>query len=231
MKRPLIIAIDGYSSCGKSTLARALAGKLHYVFVDSGAMYRAFTLFCIRLGAVRNGVVNEKAVVDLLDKARLSFRIHPETRASQVYLNDENVEGLIRSLEVSDSVSPISALKPVREKVLLLQRAMAGKTGLVMDGRDIGTNVFPNADLKIFMTADPEVRVKRRFDELKTKGELVEMNQVRENLIARDLEDTTRKHNPLVQAKDAVVLDNSHMTQQQQLDWALEKVAELTGEA
>ncbi|MBD78488.1 MAG: cytidylate kinase [Crocinitomicaceae bacterium] len=214
------IAIDGYSSCGKSTLAKRLAQSLSYVFIDTGAMYRAVTLF-----ALQNGYFNNKLSVDSLifdlNKVNISFQYNAERQASDVILNGVNVENEIRTMEVSNHVSEIAEVKEVRKKLVALQQEMGRQKGVVMDGRDIGTVVFPKAELKIFMTADDEVRAMRRFDELRQEGDSISLAEVRENLKKRDHIDTHRKEDPLRQAEDAIVLDNSNLNQEQQFELAL----------
>jgi CMP/dCMP kinase len=230
MKR-ITIAIDGYSSCGKSTIARALAAKLGYNYVDSGAMYRAITLYCLQHGIIKDGAFVEDEIVRALDDVHLTFQFNPSSRSSDTFLNGENVEKQIRTMEVSSLVSPVSKIKEVRQRMVALQRSMGANKGVVMDGRDIGTNVFPDAELKLFMTADVDVRVQRRVDELRAKGQPVSLDEVRQNLINRDYEDSHRKENPLVQASDAVVLDNSELSRDQQLDFVLHLIADLKIEA
>ena len=200
----ITIAIDGHSSCGKSTLAKALAEKLGYVYVDTGAMYRAFTLYILQ-----HDIINNKDKIhDSLKNIEISFVINPTTGFPEVLLNGENVEDEIRQMRVSENVSKISGIKEVRNKMVQLQREMGRGKGLVMEGRDIGTVVFPDAELKLFMTADVEVRAKRRYDELIAKGVEVTFEEVRENLIKRDYEDTHRTESPLIQAEKAIVLDS-----------------------
>lgn len=217
----IIIAIDGYSSCGKSTLAKALAAKLNYGYVDSGAMYRAVTLYFIEN---KIDFSRTKAVLAALKDIHIRFQLNKSSGRNETWLNDRMVEDLIRSKSVSDYVSPVATLVDVRREMVALQRLAGQKRGIVMDGRDIGTFVFPDAELKIFMTADPEVRALRRYRELLSKGESWTMEAVRNNLRERDRIDSTRAENPLRQAADALVLDNSHMTQEEQLamaiDWA-----------
>lgn len=217
--KKIIIAVDGFSSCGKSTFAKTIAAKLGYIFIDTGAMYRAVTLYAIRHGAIVSGVIDEDAVVRLLDEIEISFRFNPERGASDIYVNGERVEGLIRSIEVSNMVSPVSAIGAVREKLVAMQQAMGRERGVVMDGRDIGTVVFPDAELKIYMTADPKVRAQRRYDELTAKGDKVTLEEIERNVVERDKADMSRKISPLRQAEDAVVLDNSHMTVEEQMEW------------
>lgn len=216
----ITIAIDGYSSCGKSTLAKQLAKKLGYSYIDSGAMYRAVALWCLENNAFENGVPDNQKILTNLDNIKIEFRFHPEIQSSQTYLNGRNIEKEIRGMAVSEIVSKISSIKEVRQKMVALQRQFGEDKGVVMDGRDIGSVVFPNAELKLFMTADPAIRAQRRYDELKAKGTEVSMEEIVENLRLRDYEDTTRKENPLIQAADAVVLDNSHLTPEQQFSAA-----------
>lgn len=216
-----VIAIDGYSSCGKSTVAKAIARELGLRYIDSGAMYRAVTLYFIR-----NAIgLDLKAYAEILDQIRITFKVNPATGYSEVFLNGENVSQEIRSMEVSDMVSHVSTIKEVRDKMVQLQQQMNQGGGLVMDGRDIGTTVFPDADLKIFMTADPEVRAARRFRELRNAGVEVTLEEVRKNIDSRDHEDTHRKESPLRKAADAMVLDNSHLDHRQQLELVLKQIA------
>ena len=210
--KKIVIAIDGFSSCGKSTFAKAIAARLGYIFIDTGAMYRAVTLCAINQGAVSEQSVDEQAVVALLDGVDISFRFNSERGASDVYVNGECVESKIRSIEVSNCVSRISSIKEVREILVALQQQMGRDRGVVMDGRDIGTVVFPDAELKIFMTADPKVRAERRYAELTAKGDKVTMEEILENVVSRDKADMTRAISPLRQADDAIVLDNSYMS-------------------
>ncbi len=226
--RKITIAIDGYSSCGKSTVARGIAKKLGYIFIDSGAMYRAVTLYCLRNHIIREGKFDAREVVKALDQIHLEFKLNADAGSSEMYLNGMNVEKEIREMDVSSFVSPISAIKEVRDKVVALQRRFRDSGGIVMDGRDIGTNVFPDAELKLFMTANEEVRAKRRWKELDAKGMNVSLEDIRQNLAQRDHEDTHREHNPLRQAADAVVLDNTNMSLDEQLDLALKLVRERT---
>lgn len=222
----ITIAIDGYSSCGKSTIAKALAARLSYSYVDTGAMYRAVTLYCLQHGIIKDGAFVESEVVRALDDIQLTFHFNANTKTSETYLNGVNVEREIRRMEVSNMVSPISKIAAVRKRMVDLQREMGKDKGVVMDGRDIGTNVFPDAELKIFMTADPDVRVQRRLDELTAKGEFISKDDVRANLMSRDHEDTHRKENPLIKADDAVVLDNSELNREEQLEFVLRLVKE-----
>lgn len=222
----ITVAIDGYSSCGKSTLAKQLAKELGYTFVDTGAMYRAVTVFAIENGFIQENEVLTVELIEGIKNIDVSFVFNPSRGASDVCLNGENIETSIRQMMVSDNVSHIAAIKEVRQKLVTLQQEMGVNKGVVMDGRDIGTVVFPNAELKLFMTASPEIRAQRRYDELLAKGDPTTMEEVRTNLEKRDLIDTTRKEDPLRQAEDAVVLDNSNLTQEEQLQLVLELVRE-----
>lgn len=228
MVKRITIAIDGYSSCGKSTLAKQLASKLNYTYVDSGAMYRAITLYAIEKGLASKEHVREQALIAELDNIQVDLQYDSETQLVTTFLNGKNVEDEIRTMRVSEVVSHVSVIKEVRAKLRSIQQELGKRGGVVMDGRDIGTAVFPNAELKIFMTASPEVRAMRRFNELKEKGKNVALEEVRDNLVSRDQEDTSRKENPLIQAEDAVVLDNSDLTPEQQLELALGWVEERT---
>lgn len=225
--RRITIAIDGYSSCGKSTLAKALAAELGYSYVDSGAMYRAVTLYALQHGIIKDGAFSEKEIVNSLDHIILSFQFNANAGTSETFMNGINIEKEIRQMDVSSYVSPVSKIHDVRTKMVALQRQMGKCKGVVMDGRDIGTNVFPDAELKIFMTADPDVRTQRRLDEMKSKGMVVSRDDVRRNLMERDHEDTHRKENPLIQAPDAVVLDNSELSREEQLQFVLKLVNDL----
>lgn len=227
--RKITIAIDGYSSCGKSTVAKGIAKKLGYLFIDSGAMYRAVTLYCLQNNIIREGKFNEQEVIRALDNIHLAFKLHDHSNQSEMYLNGKSVENEIREMSVSSYVSAISAVKEVRDKVVAMQRKFRTGNGIVMDGRDIGTNVFPDAELKLFMTADENVRAQRRWKELDAKGLNVSLEEIKRNLQQRDYEDTHRQHNPLRQAEDAVVLDNTHLTLDGQLDFAINLVRERTG--
>ena len=211
----IIIAIDGYSSCGKSTFAKAVAAKLGYIFIDTGAMYRAVTLYAMRGGMVED----RERLVAALPEVRIEFRFDPAAGRSDVYLNGENVETEIRRIDVSERVSTVSSIPEVRAKLVAMQQEMGRAKGVVMDGRDFGTVVFPGAELKIFMTADPEVRAERRYRELTAKGERVSMEEIERNIRERDRQDETRVVSPLRRAADAVVLDNSRMTVAEQMAW------------
>uniref|UniRef100_UPI004027AFD7 (d)CMP kinase n=1 Tax=Prevotella sp. TaxID=59823 RepID=UPI004027AFD7 len=229
--KKIVIAIDGYSSCGKSTMAKDLAREVGYIYVDTGAMYRAVTLF-----AMRNGVfdaddnIDEARLKALLPDVKLTFQLNSETKLPEVCLNGECVERDIRTLEVSQHVSPIAALPFVREKLVEQQQAMGKEKGIVMDGRDIGTVVFPDAELKIFVTASAEIRAQRRFKELEAKGMPANFDEILQNVEQRDYIDTHRETSPLRQADDALVLDNSHLTIAEQKVWLMEKFNERTQE-
>jgi CMP/dCMP kinase len=228
MPHPKItIAIDGFSSCGKSTLAKSLARKLGYAYIDSGAMYRVVTLVALRNGWINNRVPDKKKIINGLKNISISFQFIQETEENTTFLNNENVEEQIRSLEVSNHVSPVSAIKEVRREMVQFQRKMGAHGGIVMDGRDIGTVVFPKAELKIFMTASQKIRAQRRYMELLGKGLNVTMEEVLENISERDFIDQTRKESPLRKADDAIVLDNSNLTMEGQLEWALQKAEEV----
>ncbi|MBQ4280123.1 MAG: (d)CMP kinase [Rikenellaceae bacterium] len=226
-KKKIVIAIDGFSSCGKSTFAREIAARMGYIFIDTGAMYRAVTLYALRHGAVDGGWIDEARLVAMLPDIRISFRFNAARGASDVYLDGENVEREIRSIGVSNLVSRVSQIGAVREQLVRLQQQMGSAKGVVMDGRDIGTVVFPDAELKIFMTADPAVRAMRRYEELKEKGQEVPLAEIEENIRSRDLADQTRAIGPLRQADDALVLDNSHMTVDEQMAWVQDKLKAL----
>lgn len=229
MKQPRItIAIDGFSSCGKSTLARELARRLHYSYIDSGAMYRAITLYFIR-GNVNP--MDEPAVAAALKEICIEFVPNTATGQSDILLNGENVSLLIREMVVAEKVSEVAAVPAVRHFAVAQQQAMGRRKGIVMDGRDIGTVVFPDAELKIFMTADPAIRVVRRFEELRAANPNITMEEVQTNLTLRDYIDSNREESPLRQAPDARVLDNSHISREEQLDLALQWVEEAVGAA
>ena len=222
MEKRLTIAIDGYSSCGKSTFARAIAEELDYIYIDSGAMYRAVTLYCIRKGYIEGEEVKTADIIGDLGEIDISFVYNPGIGIHETFLNSENVEREIRSLEVSSHVSRISRVHQVRTRMVELQRQIGVNKGIVMDGRDIGTVVFPDADLKIFMTASVDIRAKRRYDELRGKNNEADLEEVRMNIISRDIADENRDISPLRRADDAIILDNSRMTVDQQMDWIME---------
>lgn len=219
MSKNIVVAIDGYSSCGKSTLAKALAKKLHFIYVDSGAMYRAVTLYFINQGIKLD---DESAIERALQDIHLNF--HSRDYQTHITLNDEEVSEEIRMMHVSEIVSEVSALRSVRKEMVKQQQRMGKLKNMVMDGRDIGTTVFPFADVKIFMTADPKIRAERRYKESKEKGELISLEEIFDNIAHRDFLDTTRRESPLVRAKDAIVLDNTTLNEKQQLEFALERV-------
>lgn len=223
----ITIAIDGYSSCGKSTLAKALAQKLNYNYIDTGAMYRAVTVYCLRNGIVLNSVIDLPKLLESLKDIKVSFDYNSTTKVSEVFLNGEHIEKEIRTLEVANNVSSISSIKEVREKMVALQRKMGKDKGVIMDGRDIGSFVFPDAELKLFMTADKDVRTQRRLDELSSKGEHHSFEDVKRNLEKRDFDDTTRKENPLIQAEDAIVLDNTDLSKEDQLNFVMKLIDDL----
>lgn len=228
-KKKIIIAIDGHSSCGKSTFAKAIAARLGYIFIDTGAMYRAVTLYALENGAIEMGVLDEQRIVAMLPEIDINFRFNPQRGASDIYVNGDLVEGKIRTIEVSNHVSQVSSVGAVREKLVALQQQMGLKRGVVMDGRDIGTVVFPDAELKIYMTADAMVRAERRFKELTAKGDRVTLEEIYENVVSRDKADMSRAISPLRKADDAIVLDNSHMTVEEQMEWFLDKYNAIVG--
>ncbi len=225
--KKLIIAVDGHSSCGKSTLAKDVAKYFNYKYIDTGAMYRAVTLYVIENNLFNGEKIDEDALKKDLDegKIKIDFRYNPELKKSQTYLNGKNIEGKIRGIKVSNLVSPVATIPFVRKKLVDLQREMGKEGGIVMDGRDIGTNVFPDADLKIFLTADAEIRAKRRYDELINKGEDVSFEEIIKNIKDRDYIDSHRETNPLIQADDAVLLNNTNLTMKEQAKIAI-KLAE-----
>lgn len=222
----IIIAIDGHSSCGKSTLAKMLASRLNFTYIDSGAMYRAVTLAALRENAVDGIDVNEALLKQVLAKIEIKFVYNASRKRQEIYLNGENVEDEIRDIEVSDSVSIISKLKLVRENLVSLQRKMSKNKRIIMDGRDIGTVVFPDAELKIFMTASEEVRAQRRYLEMKGKGSEVKFESVQKNIHFRDFIDQTREESPLKQAPDAIILDNSQLSIEESADWVMKIITE-----
>ena len=217
----LTIAIDGYSSCGKSTLAKEIANELNYVYVDSGAMYRAFTLHLMNRGILKDGAYITSQVIDELENTQIRFAFNTETQKSETYLNGVNVEKDIRSSLISKQVSPISAIKEVREKMVAIQQQMGMEGRVVMDGRDIGTVVFPKAEVKLFMTASNDIRAQRRLIELLEKGENVSLDDVKKSLAQRDHIDMTREIAPLRKAEDAIEIDNSELNRAEQLELAL----------
>ncbi len=225
--KKIIIAIDGHSSCGKSTFAKSIAARLGYIFIDTGAMYRAVTLYALEHGAINSGIVDEERVVSMLNDINIDFRFNPQRGASDIYVNGDLVEGKIRTIEVSNCVSAVSSIGDVRSKLVAMQQQMGKKRGVVMDGRDIGTVVFPEAELKIYMTADAMVRAERRYKELTAKGDKVTLEEIYENVVSRDKADMTRAISPLRKADDAIVLDNSSMTVDEQMVWFMERFNEV----
>jgi len=222
-QKRITIAIDGFSACGKSTLAKDLAHRLGYVFIDSGAMYRAAALYCMQNQLIQVGALAKEKIDAHLTRIEIHFElIHQEPH---VFLNGKDVSNEIRQPEVAGIVSIVAAYKPIREKLVEAQQKMGEQGGIVMDGRDIGSVVFPNAELKLFVTADPEIRVQRRLAEMESKGILMNVDEVRKNLAERDHLDSTREESPLIQVADAFVLDNSHLSKEEQLDWVLQKVS------
>lgn len=222
-QKKITIAIDGFSACGKSTLAKDLAKRLAYVFIDSGAMYRAAALYCLKHQLIQDGKLDTVGIDNQLSQ----MDIHFETVSSEshIFLNGQDVSNEIRESKVAEIVSIVAAYKPIREKLVQAQQEMGAKGGIVMDGRDIGSVVFPHAELKIFVTADPEIRVQRRLSEMVTKGMHTSIEEIRKNLAERDHLDSTREESPLIQVADAIVLDNSQLTKEEQLNWVLDKVA------
>lgn len=219
MSNNIVVAIDGYSSCGKSTLAKAIAKKLHFIYVDSGAMYRAVALYFLRNNIDLN---NCNQITEALENIHLNF--HSRDYETHITLNDEEVSDEIRLMPVSESVSAVSAIHDVRVEMVKQQQRMGKSKNIVMDGRDIGTVVFPDAQIKIFMTADPKIRAERRYKELAPKNPDITLEDVFENLAHRDYQDTTRKESPLVRADDAIILDNTDLTPDEQLEFALGKI-------
>lgn len=226
--KKITIAIDGFSSCGKSTMAKDLAREIGYIYIDSGAMYRAVTLFSIENGIFHGDAIDTEALKSRMKDIHISFRIDPDTGRPNTYLNGVNVENKIRTMEVSSKVSPISALDFVRTALVEQQQAMGQEKGIVMDGRDIGTTVFPDAELKIFVTASPEIRAQRRYDELKAKGQEASFDEILENVKERDRIDQNREVSPLRKADDALLLDNTALTIAQQKEWLFEQYNQTT---
>lgn len=226
--KKIIIAIDGFSSCGKSTMAKSLARSIGYIYFDSGAMYRAVALFCLDNGLVNEEEIATEALRERMNEIRITFEANPETKNSETYLNGINVEKEIRSLRVSRIVSKVAALDFVRADMIEQQREMGKAKGIVMDGRDIGTTVFPEAEMKIFVTASAEIRAQRRYDELIARGDKADYNEILENVLQRDHIDQTREISPLRKADDAILLDNSNMTLEEQQEWLYNKFTILT---
>lgn len=227
--RKIVIAIDGYASCGKSTMAKELARKIGYIYIDSGAMYRAVALYCIEQGLFEGNRLDVEALQRHIDDIDITFVLNPETGRPETFLNGRNVERDIRGMAVSDKVSYVAAVGFVRRKLVALQQAMGREKGIVMDGRDIGTVVFPDAELKIFLTASPEVRARRRVDELRAKGQEVSYDEVLHNVRERDRIDETREVDPLRKADDALLLDNSTLTLEQQDQWLMQQYRRVAG--
>lgn len=221
MMKKIVIALDGHSSCGKSTTAKKVAAELGYAYIDTGAMYRAVTLYVLQHHV---SLTNPKEVCDALDNIDISFHYNPKTRRNETYLNGLNVEDEIRKMYISNQVSEVSVVPEVRRAMVAQQQKMGRKRGIVMDGRDIGTAVFPDAEVKVFMTADVDTRARRRQEELLEKNQLVNLDEIRENLQKRDHIDSTRKESPLRRAEDADLLDTSHMTVDEQVDFVMHKV-------
>lgn len=230
MEKKIVIAVDGYSSCGKSTMAKDLAKEIGYTYIDSGAMYRAVTLYCLQNEIIENGVVDEVRLRSAMNQIRISFQMNNESGKPDTYLNGVNVEKEIRGMEVANHVSTIAAIGFVRQAMVEKQQEMGQQKGVVMDGRDIGTVVFPNAELKIFVTASPEVRAQRRYDEMMAKGEPAIFEDVLANVKKRDFIDTTRAESPLCRAEDALELDNSHLSIAEQKAWLLVQFNRVTRE-
>ena len=224
--KKITIAIDGYSSCGKSTMAKDLAREVGYIYIDSGAMYRAVTLYCLENGLFTPGGIDTEKLEAMMPNIRISFQLNPETQRPMTYLNGENVEDRIRTMEVSTRVSPVAAIPFVREALVKQQQEMGQAKGIVMDGRDIGTVVFPDAELKIFVVASAEIRAQRRYDELKAKGQEASYEEILANVKERDYIDQNREVSPLRQAEDALLLDNSNLTIEEQKQWLKERFEE-----
>ncbi len=222
----ITIAIDGYSSTGKSTVAKLLAKKLDYIYVDTGAMYRAVALFALRHDVIIDDKVNREKLIEYLDQINIAFKSNPLLGYAEVYLNNENVEQEIRQIRVSNAVSKVAEISEVRKKLVEQQQVMGQYKGVVMDGRDIGTVVFPDAEVKIFMEASAEKRAQRRYDEMLQKGETISYQDVLDNVTSRDLIDTTREDSPVVKASDAIVLDNSDLT----VEKTFEKIEEIVND-
>ena len=226
--KKITIAIDGYSSCGKSTMAKDLAREVGYIYIDSGAMYRAVTLYCLENGLFTPDGIDTEKLEAMMPNIRISFQLNPETQRPMTYLNGENVEDRIRTMEVSTRVSPVAAIPFVREALVKQQQEMGQAKGIVMDGRDIGTVVFPDAELKIFVVASAEIRAQRRYDELKAKGQEASYEEILANVKERDYIDQNREVSPLRQAEDALLLDNSNLTIEEQKQWLKERFEEAT---
>ena len=222
--KKITIAIDGYSSCGKSTIAKDLAHRLDYIYIDTGAMYRAVTFYLLKNNIITKDGKEIYKMEEFLDEISITFQCDPKTKKCEIFLNGENVEADIRNMLIANNVSFIASSKEVREKLVSIQRELGISKGVVMDGRDIGTVVFPDAELKLFVTSDTDIRAKRRYNELRGKGEKVSLEDVKANLEKRDYIDSHRKESPLTQAEDAVIIDTSHLTREEQTDVAYELV-------
>lgn len=227
--KKITIAIDGFSSCGKSTMAKDLAREIGYIYIDSGAMYRAVTLYCLQENLVNGNEIDVERLKEAMPNIHISFQLNQETGRPDTYLNGENVEGKIRTMEVSSLVSPVAALGFVREAMVAQQQAMGKEKGIVMDGRDIGTTVFPDAELKIFVTASAEIRAQRRYDELKAKGQEASFEEILANVKERDFIDQNREVSPLRRADDALLLDNSNLTIAEQKEWLMQQFQLVVG--
>jgi cytidylate kinase len=227
MLKKIIIAIDGHASCGKSTFAKAIAHMLHYKYIDSGAMYRAVTFFSLEQGLIHDNKVDSEKLVALLPKLIIELKYDEQNDTYFTLLNGRNIESEIRGIDVSSNVSEISKIREVRQRLIVLQREIGKDKGIVMDGRDIGTVVFPDAELKIFLTASPEIRATRRYNEMIAKGDNVEYNDILKNVLMRDHMDATRSESPLIKAEDAKVLDNSYLSVEDQLEWFNNIIQEL----
>ncbi len=228
--KKIVIAVDGYSSCGKSTMAKDLAKEIGYIYIDSGAMYRAVTLYCLQQGFFDGDRIDKESLRKRIADIEIRFRIDPETKKPQTYLNGANVESEIRTMKVSSKVSIVAAIDFVREALVTQQQMMGRDKGIVMDGRDIGTTVFPDAELKIFVTASAEIRAQRRYDELKAKGEENSFDEILKNVKERDYIDEHRAVSPLRKADDAILLDNSDLTIEEQKRWLTQQYLRAAGE-
>lgn len=228
--KKITIAIDGFSSCGKSTMAKALARNIGYLYFDSGAMYRAVALYCMQNGLINSDGIDTTTLQERISQIHITFEADPETKNSITFLNGVNVEHEIRTIEVSQLVSKVAALDFVRSEMVNQQRKMGKSKGIVMDGRDIGTTVFPDAEMKVFVTASAEVRAKRRYDELAARGDNPDYNEILENVQLRDHLDQTREVSPLKQADDALLLDNSGMTREEQMEWLIDVYKKIASE-
>lgn len=226
--KKITIAIDGFSSCGKSTMAKDLAKEIGYIYIDSGAMYRAVTLYCIKNGLFSGDEINIPELERRIKDIHITFKLDEKTQLPRTYLNGEDVEDAIRTMEVSSKVSPVSAIGFVRSALVSLQQEMGKEKGIVMDGRDIGTTVFPEAELKIYVTASPDIRALRRYDELQAKGQEVKFEEILQNVKERDYIDQNREVSPLKRAKDALLLDNSLLTIEEQKEWLLKQFEKAT---